>query len=185
MRAMNWDQLTDHVVTAATKAFRALMAEKPDEHFYAFALYTDEFAETVVPSANSIERYEEKVRNIGATEDIASYKWSTAEWAYEAKFGELFKPVYSELKIYRANSLKSDADYAPYKQAVHKCMIAALKRMDENGFFVKARENITLFISSSDDDEAFELENYSAKQLNAKECYLSFLQRYGNNAVAP
>lgn len=38
-------------------------------------------------------------------------------------------------------------------------MIAALKRMDENGFFANARENITLFISSSDD---------------AKECYLSF-----------
>lgn len=40
--------------------------------------------------------------------------------------------------------------------------------MDENGFFAKGREDITLFISSSDDDEAFDLENQSAKQMESR-----------------
>jgi hypothetical protein len=58
-------------------------------------------------------------------------------------------------------------------------MISALKQMDESGFFVKGREKILLYISSSDGDEAFDLENKSVRQLNAEQLYLPFLTRYG------
>jgi hypothetical protein len=60
-------------------------------------------------------------------------------------------------------------------------LVAALKRMDENGFFAKGREDITLFISSSDDDEAFGMENQSAKRLNPEQVYTPFLVRYGED----
>ena len=59
-------------------------------------------------------------------------------------------------------------------------MISALERMDENGFFSNRREEITLFITSSCDDEAFVMENESAKRLNKDQIHLPFLNRYGD-----
>jgi Domain of unknown function (DUF4303) len=177
---MDWEKLTDDVVVAATAAFGSLMTEKSDEHFYAFALYTDDHAETISPSANSIERYEAKLRGKGK-QYAAIYKWETAEWAYEAWKSELFKGIYRDLERHRKTLPESKADRKSYKSSVHKCMISALKRMDENGFFKNGREDITLFISSSDDDEAFNMENKSAKRLNPEQVYKPFLVRYGDD----
>lgn len=174
---MDWEKLTADVVVATTAAFGSLISEKADEHFYAFALYTDEYAETILPSANSIERHEAKLRDRGG-QYPAVYKWGTAEWAYEAWNADLFTGIYRGLEKHRKTLPDSEVDHASYKNSVHECMITALKRMDENGFFAKGRENITLFISSSDDDEAFEMENQSARQLNPEPIYLSFLGRY-------
>lgn len=180
---MNWEKLTNDVVEATTAAFASLMSEKAGEHFYAFALYTDEYAETISPSANSIERHEAKLRDTGETDElqIAAYKWATAEWAYEAWKSELFTGIYRDLEKHRKALPESEVDHASYKNSVHECMIAALRRMDENGFFAKGREGMTLFISSSCDDEAFDMENASAKRLNPEQIYLPFLKRYGND----
>jgi hypothetical protein len=182
---MDWEKLTADVVAATTAAFGSLISEKPDEHFYAFALYTDEYAETISPSANSIERYEAKLRDTGETDElqIAAYKWVTAEWAYEAWNSKFFTGIYRDLQNHRTTLSNSEADQASYKNSVHECMIAALKRMDENGFFAKGREGITLFISSSDDDEASEMENQSARRLNPEPIYLAFLKRYGKDGA--
>ncbi len=177
---MDWEKLTSDVVTAATAAFGSLISEKSDEHFYAFALYTDEDAGTIMPSANSIEQYEAILRDRGG-QYPAVYKWSTAEWAYEAWNAKLFAGIYRDLENHRKTLPESEEAYASYKNSVHECMIAALKRMDENGFFAKGRENITLFISSSDDDEAFDMENQSAKRLNPEQVYKPFLVRYGED----
>ena len=180
---MDWEKLTADVVAATTAAFGSLISEKSDEHFYAFALYTDEDAETISPSANSTERYEVKLRDKGASNEkmVAWYKWGTAEWAYEAWNAKLFTEIYRDLEKHRKTLPESEVDLASYKNSVHECMISALKRMDENGFFAKGREDITLFISSSDDDEAFDMENKSAKQLNTEQIYLPFLKRYGDD----
>lgn len=182
---MDWEKLTADVVLAASAAFGSLVSEKSDEHFYAFALYTDEDAFTIEPSANSIERYEAKLRDTGETDElqIASNKWATAEWAYEGWNADLFTQIYLDLENHRKTLPQSEVDYALYKNSVHECMISALKRMDENGFFAKGRENIVLFISSSDDDEAFDMENRSARQLNPERVYMPFLKRYGDDGA--
>lgn len=177
---MDWAKLTADVVAATTAAFSSLLSEKADEHFYAFALYTDEDAETISPSANSIERYEAILRNRGG-QYPAVYKWGTAEWAYEAWNAKLFTGIYRDLKKHRETLPESNVDYALYKRSVHECMIAALKQMDENGFFAKGRESITLFISSSNDDEAYDMENQSAMRLNSEQVYKPFLVRYGED----
>lgn len=185
---MDLEKLTSDVVAAATTAFGSLISEKAGEHFYAFALYTDEYAETISPSANSIERHEAKLRDTGETDElqIAAYKWATAEWAYEAWQSELFTGICRDLQEHRKTLSNSEADYASYKRSVHECMIAALKLMDENGSFAKggnSREDITLFISSSCDDEAFDMENQSAKRLNPEQICLPFLKRYGDDGA--
>ena len=180
---MDWERLTSDVVAAASFSFQSLISEHPEERFYAFALYTDEYAETVEPSANSVEQFEAKVRARDATDEseVACYQWATAEWAYERRNADLFTSVYRDLANHRGTLSSSEADYASYKKSVHECMISALKQMDENGFFAKGRENITLFISSSDDDEAFDMENRSAQRLNPEPIYRSFLERYGDD----
>jgi hypothetical protein len=123
------------------------------------------------------------LRDTGETDEqqIAYYKWATAEWPYEAFRKELFTGIYRDLENHRKTLPKSSAEYEAYKKSVHECMISALKRMDENGFFAKGRENIALYISSSDGDEAYDLENESAKRLNPEKIYLPFLKRYGDS----
>ena len=179
---MDWEKLTADVVAATTAAFGSLMSERSGEHFYAFALYTDEFAETISPSANSVERFEAKVRDTGETDElqIACYRWSSAEWAYEAWYSDSFAGIYRDLERHRKSLPDSELALASYKKSVHECMISALERMDENGFFSNRREEITLFITSSCDDEAFVMENESAKRLNKDQIHLPFLNRYGD-----
>ena len=179
---MDWEKLTADVVAATTAAFGSLISEKSDEHFYAFALYTDGDAETILPSANSLERYEAILRDRGG-QYAAVWKWGTAEWAYEAWNAKLFTGIYRDLDKHKKTLQESEVVFASYKNSLHECMISALKRMDENGFFAKGREDITLFISSSDDDEAFDMENQSAKRLNPEQIYLPFLKRYGNDGA--
>lgn len=183
---MDWEKLTSDVVAAASAAFDSLRSEKADEHFYVFALYTDGDAWTILPSANSIEQYEAILRDTGETDEqqIAYYKWATAEWVYEAWNKQLFTGIYRELENNRKTLPKSHGDYEAYKNSVHECMISALKQMDENGFFAKGRENIVLYISSSDGDEAFDLENQSVRRLNPEQIYLPFLKRYGADDTA-
>lgn len=195
---MDWEKFVSDVAAAATAAFSSVMSENASERFYAFALYTDGDGETIGPSANSIERHEAVLDKTGETDalSIAAYKWATAEWAYEAWKGEFFKGVYRDLANHRNALPKVDVECEctpgvvvtisglpdeiaeSYKRAVHQSMIAALKRMDEDGFFAQGRDDVTLFVSSSDDDEAFDLENESAQQLNPERVYLPFLERY-------
>jgi hypothetical protein len=178
---MDWEKLTNDVVAAASTAFASLMSEKAGEHFYVFALYTDGDAWTILPSANSIEQHEAKVRDTGETDvqQIAYYKWASAEWAYEAWKKQLFTGIYQELENHRTTLPKTQVAYEAYKNSVHECMIAALKKMDEKGFFARERENILIYISSSDGDEGYVLENQSVKRLNPEQLYVPFLKRYG------
>lgn len=182
---MDWEKLTADVVEAATAAFSALMSEKSDERFYAFALYTDEFAETILPSANSIEGFDRVLRKRRETNppQVAAYRWATAEWAYEAKHAALFGGIYRQLEKHRKTLPDTEEALASYRTSVHECMISALARMDESGFFApgQGRENVVVFISSSDDDEAFDMENKSARRLNPEQVYLPFLERYARD----
>ena len=176
---MNWEKLKSDIAEAATTVFTSLMSQHPSEHFYAFALYTDEDGYTVMPSANSVEQYAAILAKTRAVDplDRASYQWSTAEWAYEAWGAEAFTGIYRELEHHRQTRPKTDEAYAEYKRSLHACMTGALARV---GLFADRGGDVVLFISSSDDDEAFELENGSAKELNSEAVYRSFLERYGD-----
>jgi hypothetical protein len=109
---MDWEKLTSDVVAAASAAFASLRSEKLDEHFYVFALYTDGDAWTILPSANSTERYQAILRDTGQTDEqqIAYYKWATAEWAYEAWNKHLFTGIYRQLEDHRKTLPKSQGD---------------------------------------------------------------------------
>jgi hypothetical protein len=84
---------------AARETYRALLAKHPGEHFYAFALYTDSGAMTVVPAANSEEGLQRvrKQMAVGDEERAPEFRWATGEWVYEAAEAGPFHPLCKRL----------------------------------------------------------------------------------------
>lgn len=176
---MNWTDLTQRIAAAARISFSDLMDRNKEESFYAFALYTDADCYTVLPSANSIEKHSEKLSTAGVDDPAgkAGYQWYIGEWAYEAWKGEAFTAICRDLSA--ASQLACEAGlFAGFRQQVHASMIEAMALLDGEGLFGAARNKAVIFISSTDYDEAFALENSSAEVLNLPEVCQKFLQRY-------
>lgn len=170
------------IADAARVTYRALLAAHPDEHFYAFALYTDSGAMTVVPAANTeegLKRVREQME-IGDDEDAPEFTWATGEWAYEAAESDSFDPLCKKLADNVLGPKFDEAKFAAYFKELQRDMIEALRLLDEEGLFGKGeeRDKITLFVTISDDDEAVPLENESAKVLNPATVFDRFIKRY-------
>jgi hypothetical protein len=179
---MNWDQLKNQIYDASKHAFHELLDLHKSEHFYTFALYTDSAAMSVSPSANSVERYAEKVgreleEDEKTGENLAYYKWSTSEWAYEAERGESFALINDFL---RQDSARSDI--STFKKSLVDVMTEALAQLMSEGFFERAPtatgSPCVVFVSITDDDDAENVENKSADIINSRAAYDEFLKRY-------
>ncbi|WP_174915967.1 DUF4303 domain-containing protein [Burkholderia lata] len=177
VRAMNIQDLIAHIAQATTSVFSALKNEHPDEDFYAFALYTDNSAMSVVAAGNSEQALEEVLKNADerSPEQDAYYRWASSEWLYEAFHGSEFKGV---SKTVRESADRSN--FRKFKVDVHAAMIEALRTVDVDGLFGTGldREKIIVFVTITDDDNAEQFENDSAKQLNSPAAYQRFLNRY-------
>jgi hypothetical protein len=105
---MNWDTLTQDIIAASKISFSDLLRRHGAEKFYAFILYTDNDCYAVLPSANSIERHNEKIskRNVIDQKNIAGYKWHIGEWAYEAWGEDGFNKICTALSTVDANNGK-------------------------------------------------------------------------------
>lgn len=179
---MNWDQLKNQIYDASKQAFHELLDSHKPEHFYAFALYTDSAAMSVSPSANSVEGYAEKVgreleEDEKTGENLACYKWSTSEWAYEAEFGESFALINNALRQDGARS-----DLSIFKKSLLNVMTEALAQLTSEGFFERTPtatgSACVVFVSITDDDDAENVENKSAEIINSRPAYDEFLKRY-------
>ena len=183
---MDWDQLKNRIYDASKQAFHELLDSRKSEHFYAFALYTDSAAMSVSPSANSVERYAEKVdseleEDEKTGENLAYYKWSTSEWAYEGAYGESFALINNVLRKDGARS-----DISALKKRLLNVMTEALAQLMSEGFFEQTPtatdSSCVVFVSITDDDDAESVENESAETINSRPAYDQFLKRY--SAVA-
>lgn len=177
---MNWEELTTDIAEAARSSFTELLAQHGHEAFYAFALYTDGDCYTVVPAANSSEQYRAKIARTGKTDprQLAYYKWASAEWSYESFAADPFDAICDRLSE-ACGAVSGDAvAFAAFKADVHRAMIEAMKRLDEESFFGERRNGSVLFITSSDYDEAKAMEDSSASALNPPEVYAAFQKRY-------
>lgn len=176
---MNWAELTERIIVASRVSFPDLIQQRKGESFYAFILYTDADCYTVAPSANSIEKHEEKIAREGVEhpEEMAGYKWFIGEWAYESLKAEAFDAVCEDLSEASQTACEAGA-FAEFRQQVHSSIIKARASLDEQGFFGSIRRDVVISASSSDCDESTELENRSAQMLNSPEVYEKFLTRY-------
>ncbi len=177
---MDRDALADEIAAAARLSFAALLARHGDEDFYAFALYTDGDGWTVVPAANSREQFRATVEREGLEDpaDLAAYRWSSAEWAYEAFAAEPFEPICATLRAASEARDDDEAAFAAFKDDLHHAMTEALRRLDREGFFGDRRDGAVLFVTSSDADEAPALEDRSAEALNPPDTAEAFRRRY-------
>jgi hypothetical protein len=182
---MDFTALRADIARAAERAFTELKARHRGEHFYAFALYTDDGAQTVVPAANSEEGFARKLALSGADEtEYPHYRWSTGEWLYDAVGDEHFRGISDRLNAPGAAPSEeedpSGEAFGAFKQGLLDAMTGALSDLEARGFFGKGavREQVTLFASISDSDDAEEAENASARRLNPAPVLAAFLERY-------
>jgi hypothetical protein len=174
---MDWNALQHKICKAARKAFDDLRKAHPEEEFYAYALYTDSGAMTVLGSANSVRGLEKAISQqsdaLAAT--LAYYKWATPEWAYEGWKSSYFKETSEQI-----GTSNDRAAFPSFKRNVLVSMTGALKKLDDEGFFGAGaeREKVVLFISVTDDDSAESIENESANVLNPKSVFEKFALRY-------
>jgi hypothetical protein len=93
---MDWNALEFEIYKAARDAFDDLRKAHPDEEFYAYALYTDGDAMTVLASANSLRGFAKAVSQQSDTSaaTLAYYKWATSEWACEGWKSSYFKEIF-------------------------------------------------------------------------------------------
>ena len=172
----NFSEFQKEIAQAAKTSFEDLRSARPTEHFYAYALYTDSSAMTVMPAANSVEALAEVRKEMDVEDDdrASEFKWSTGEWRYEAWKAEYFNGISAKLR-----ARIDGEDFALRAKEVHADMTAALRLLDQGGFFGvgEARNNVVLFVSISDDDGAIRLEDDSAKILNSPTVYQSFIKR--------
>jgi len=170
---MNIQDLVAQIAQATTSVFSALKNEHPDEDFYAFALYTDSSAMSVVAAGNSEQALEKVLKNADerSAEQDVYYRWVSSEWRYEAFHGSEFKGV---SKTVRESPDRSN--FRKFKVDVHAAMIEALRTVDADGLFSTGpdRDKIIVFATIADDDNAEQLENDSQRSSIHQRCTRDF-----------
>jgi len=182
MTSFDFETLRVQIREAARTAFGTLRAAHPNERFYAMALYTDDGAMTVCPSANSEEALQRILVDNDCTDprDIAYTRWGTAEWAYEDQHAEGFNAVCDRLRAHVLASGDDKRALAAFGSRLNDTMVQALAELDQEGFFGTGadRQALTLFCSISDSDDAEAFEDDSANRLNPPAVFALFKARW-------
>jgi hypothetical protein len=175
---VNWDEFENDVVDMTRGVFTDLQQAHPDEHFYAFALYSDGDGITICPAANSREGLarafaRDEVDPDG--EDWAYYTWDTAEWTYEAPDSDRLRDICAALR-----EAAEDSEPEAFVEQVVQVMIRTLGRLRDEGVFRPdgVAGAPTLFVSISDDHRAETIEAASAQALNDPAVFAGFTSRH-------
>lgn len=184
-----FEELSNKIEKAVRKDIKEIMRKVGKERIYSVALVTDSDCITLYMALNTYEymkkkdeKYVEMLRNRLSKEKIESVengsssltKWIPCEWGYsEGKYSELNE--ISKL-LYQKEEIDSEK-YVKNIELLFEAVTRAFKRLIEDGVFGENSEQITYFISMSDDERTIEIENHSAKLLNSESVYKEFLKR--------
>lgn len=156
--------LADGIREAVEKDLHEVLSQIGDEHIYTVALVADRYCCSLFLAVNTIEYLENECE-----EPDDACKWHPDEWGYSDGHGsELVK--LSRLLWENHNNFPGEAFFID-------ALITAMKQLKETGIFGERTDEITFFVSMSDDEEAENLEDFSAKQLNSFELADEFLNR--------
>lgn len=170
---------------AVRTSFDALRASHPQQTFYAFAL-SDSDGTGPSPAANSEQKWLKRVERekLADSDERFLYRWSPAEWAFEAVGCEPFHPVWQILRSEQPH------DRLAFKARSFGASIYALKELSDEGYFGSGDRRVTVFFSLSDDENSVWLERESARRANPPEVFAAFesewriaaVQQYGSVA---
>lgn len=177
------------IYKAIKKDAKRVLKEIDGEELYSVALVTDSDCITLFMALNTYEfletadeEYLEMVKEDLSKEDMRQVeegevcltKWLPDEWGYsDDENGELSK--ISQVLYKKEDS--NPEEYMKYKALFFDTVTSAFKKVIEEKTFGENSEEVTYFISTSDGDEIYEIENRSAKKLNSEKVYEQFLNR--------
>lgn len=173
-----YQDLTTKIKDAVKTDMKKILEEVGNEKIYVTALVTDSDCITLFLAVNTYEYLNEN----GGLE--SEEKWLPDEWGYsDGKDSALTK--LSELLYEHDKSLSYEADkdeqLEKYYKQFFEAAISALEQLKTENIFGKESEEVICFVSISDDDQAEDIENMSAKRLNNPELISEFLNRYSVN----
>lgn len=159
-----------------------ILKEIGDEKIYSVALVTDSDCITLFLAINTYEYLEKEdkkqMKSLSKEEinkirehSISLSKWIPDEWGYsdgkKSQLVEISKLLYQ----------KEESDSEEYEKHIDlflETVTSAFKHVIESKIFGENSDEITYFISMSDDEKTPEIQNYSAKILNSENVYKKF-----------
>lgn len=186
-----FEELNQKIQVAIKKDANKIWKEISGEKVYAVALVTDSDCITLYMAVNTYEymkekdaKYikmfegrvsEEKINRVKEGTDSFT-KWIPAEWGYsDGKNSELSK---ISQELYEKEEANAE-EYAKYKPMFFEAITSAFEKLIGEKIFGTNSEELTYFISMSDGEGIYEIENYSAKILNSEKNYEQFINRKG------
>lgn len=145
----------------------ALVCNDDMEHFF-LALANTEDLEKIL-SENEVTPSD--------TDDFLYFKWSPNEWlcmSYDLEDSQL-KAFNKKLRE-EVSAIKSDCDN--YRKTMLEVCIAALVKAKPQVESLLKHNNLPIFVSFTDISKLEEIENYTALQINPKEVYEAFSNRF-------
>ena len=159
-----WQDVAAKISDAVAADLREIIGRIDDERIYTAALVTDRYCCSLFLAVNTLEYLESEDE-----EPDDETKWHPDEWGYSDGHG-------SEL-VKLSKSLWENHNTLPGEAFFFSAMISAMKQVKDSGIFGERTDEVTLFISISDDEDAENLEDSSAMTLNSPELAAVFLNR--------
>ncbi len=159
-----WQEVTEKIRDAVAADLREILGCIDDEHIYTAALVTDRYCCSLFLAVNTLEYLQSEDE-----EPDDESKWHPDEWGYSDGHG-------SEL-VKLSKTLWENHNTLPGEAFFFSAMISAMKQVKDSEILGERTEEITFFISISDDEDAENLEDASAMTLNSPELAAAFLNR--------
>lgn len=176
-----FDRLEKELINAIRTDFNKLTELIKGECLYAVALVTDSCFDSIYLGLSTEEsllrkigKYQEK-REV--SEKMKSYlRWTPAEWEYgNTAISNSLLPKVSYILRNKKIEVTSEVESMFYETLEKNMHILYQEGLFSNNIICN---QLTLFISISDDDRALEIENCSAKVLNSPDVYETFIKRF-------
>ncbi len=187
-----FNNLAGKIEQAVKKDMEQIWKEIGEEKIYAVALVTDSDCITLFLALNTYEymrkkdaEYLEMLHDYLSEEDIKNVKegtasltkWTPDEWGYsDGKNSQLVKISKLLYDKEEANS----KEYEKHTALFFESVTSAFKNLIAEKTFGDNSDEITYFISMSDDERIYEIEDFSAKLLNSESVCQAFLKRKPN-----
>lgn len=159
-----WQNVAEKIRDAVAADLREILSRIDDEHIYTAALVTDRYCCSLFLAVNTMEYLESEDE-----EPDDECKWHPDEWGYsDGHDSELVK---------LSKTLWENHNTLPGEAFFFSAMISAMAQVKDSEILGEHSEEITFFISISDDEDAENLEDSSAMTLNSPELAAAFLNR--------
>ena len=188
-------RIKEKIVKAVKKDFPRIRKELGKETPYTVAFVTDSDCVTLWLGINTYEVLEKTDAKYAKDGDDYTTKWIPDEWGYSDGDRQLAKisdelsdkmdSIYDEIEKLGLD-LTDDQEQEliekyGFKKLFLEAVILAFQDLINANVFGFDPNEITYFVSMSDDEKAYEIEDNSAKLLNSKKVYEEFLKRPKEN----